>query len=272
VNTFTSHRVVDPLAEVEEEREINIWTDMEKCIFLDRFLQFPKDFRRIASFIRNKTTRDCVAFYYDSKQTVPYKGALKEHTLRRKRKGDYQVWDASIQAAISVGGVVTAGADEEKPVRFSVPTSSMTFNTRVLHPLRREVLDTMKVDESIAAEYKDTGRPDDARWKSRKRGRGDPLFFLDKEQTKYLRQSSQESLTIQPSKSGDEQDGTDEDVKLLENESAMLTPAKKTTQKQKWTIEEKSLFVETLERHGKYKRPTFQGFVFLEFSFWIFRF
>jgi hypothetical protein len=233
---------------------------MEKCIFLDRFLQFPKDFRRIASFLRNKTTKDCVAFYYDSKQTVPYKGALKEHMLRRKRKGDYQVWDASIQAVISVGGLVTAGEDEEKPVRFTVPTSSMTFNTRMLHPLRREVLDSMVVDESIAAEYVDTGRTDDTRWKSRKRGRGDPLFFLDKEQTKYLRQSSQESLTIQPIKSADEQDGTDEDVKLQENEFTVLTPVKKTTQKQKWTIDEKRLFIETLERHGKNKRRTIHVF------------
>lgn len=251
VNTFNSQRVLDPFMEAVEERHTNVWSDMEKCIFLDRFLQFPKDFRRIASFLRNKTTKDCVAFYYDSKQTVPYKGALKEHMLRRKRKGDYQVWDASIQAVISVGGGVMAGEDEEKPVHFTVPTSSMTFVTRTLHPINREVLDSMVVDESIAAEYKDTGRTDDTKWKSRKRGRGDPLFSLDKEQTKHLRLSSQESLTNQPTKSLDEQDGTDEDMVLQESESAVLTPVKKAPQKQKWTSDEKRVFIETLERHGK---------------------
>lgn len=224
---------------------------MEKCIFLDRFLQFPKDFRRIASFIRNKTTRDCVAFYYDSKQTVPYKGALKEHMLRRKRRGDYQVWDASIQAAVSVGGTVAAGENEEKPVRFTVPASSMTFDTRMLHPIRREVLDSMVVDESVAAQYKDAGRYDDTKWKSRKRGRGDPLFSLDKEQTKYLRLSSQESLTNQPTRSSDELDGTDDDNQMQEVEASILTPVKKATQKQKWTADEKRIFVETLSQHGE---------------------
>lgn len=257
MNTFTSQKILDPVLEAEEERHTNVWTDMEKCIFLDRFLQFPKDFRRIASFLRNKTTKDCVAFYYDSKQTVPYKGALKEHMLRRKRKGDYQVWDASIQAVISVGGVVTAGEDEEKPVCFTVPTSSMTFDTRMLHPINREVLDSMEVDEALAAKYKDTGRDDDTKWKSRKRGRGDPLFSLDKEQTKYLRLESQEALTSQPSKSFDEPDGTDDDVKLQESESAVLSPVKKASQKQKWTSDEKRVFIETLEKHGKIPRYLF---------------
>jgi hypothetical protein len=226
---------------------------MEKCIFLDRFLQFPKDFRRIATFLRNKTTKECIAFYYDSKQTVPYKGALKEFMMRRKRKGDYQVWDASIQAVISVGGVVTAGVDEEKPVNFTVPQSDLTFNTRLLHPLKREVLDAMEIDERVAAKHEDTGRSEDSRWKSRKRGR-DPLFILDKEQTKFLRPSSQESMTNQRSKSSDEQDEAEsgESVKAPETQGAPLTPVKKSSQKQKWTPVEKKIFLETLEKHGAY--------------------
>jgi hypothetical protein len=220
---------------------------MEKCIFLDRFLQFPKDFRRIASFLRNKTTKDCIAFYYDSKQTVPYKGALKEHMMRRKRKGDYQIWDASIQAVISVGGTVTAGEDEEKPVNFGIPDSDMTFKTILLHPLRRDVLDAMVIDETAAAEYEDTGDADDSRWKSRKRGR-DPLFILDKEQTKFLRPSSQEAMTnTKPSEEIDE-------VEVQEGssppEAEML--AKKSSQKQKWTSTEKKIFVETLDKHGRF--------------------
>ena len=69
-------RVDDPLSEEEERRHVNIWSDMEKCIFLDRFLHHPKDFRKIASFLKNKSTKDCVQFFYYSKKTVPYKHAL----------------------------------------------------------------------------------------------------------------------------------------------------------------------------------------------------
>ena len=85
----------------EERRHVNVWTDMEKCIFLDRFLHHPKDFRKIASFLRNKTTKDCIRFYYDSKKSVPYKHALKEFLQRKKRRGDVVSWDATIQSALS---------------------------------------------------------------------------------------------------------------------------------------------------------------------------
>ena len=40
---------------------------MEKVIFLDKFMQFPKNFSKIASFLTNRSTKDCVRFYYDSK-------------------------------------------------------------------------------------------------------------------------------------------------------------------------------------------------------------
>jgi hypothetical protein len=253
VNTFTAHKVDDPLLEAEEALSTNIWSDMEKCIFLDRFLQFPKDFRRIASFLRSKTTKDCVAFYYDSKQTVPYKGALKEHTMRRKRKGDYQIWDASIQAAISAGATVTAGTSEEKPVVFSLPSSDRSYTTRQLHPLKRHVLDAMEINVEEAQNHEGEGRPEDAKWKSRKRGR-DPLFSLDKEHTKFLRMASQESMAGTRAKSSAVEEESRSDIgeatNTLEPENP-VTPVRKAPQK--WTAGEKKIFLETLEQHGEYR-------------------
>ena len=40
---------------------------MEKVIFVDKFILFPKNFSKIASFLINRSTKDCVRFYYDSK-------------------------------------------------------------------------------------------------------------------------------------------------------------------------------------------------------------
>lgn len=250
MNTFISKRVYDLSHEAKEEKLSNLWTDIEKCIFLDRFLQFPKDFRRIASFLKNKTTKDCVAFYYDSKQTVPYKGALKEHMMRRKRKGDYQVWDASIQAAVSVGAQITAGANEEKPVVFTVPKTDLRYKTRKLHPLQREILDAMVIDEALAAEHNETGSSDNARWKSRKRGR-EPLFSLDKKQIKFLRQTSQDSMAIQSDKikevSKSKRVNGDNDE--TDTDTPVSTPARKAPQK--WTASERNTFLATLEENGK---------------------
>ena len=224
---------------------------MEKCIFLDRFLQFPKDFRRIASFLRNKTTKDCIAFYYDSKQAVPYKGALKEHMMRRKRKGDYQIWDASIQAAISVGAVVTAGSNEEKPVVFTLPSSDRTYATRMLHPLKREVLDAMGMDKDLGKISEDDLYMEESKSKSKKRSR-DPLFSLDKEHTKFLRVSSQESMTVNRARSMLVEGGKGEGIssKTDDSETPTITPSRKAPQK--WTTAEKKIFVDTLEEHGMY--------------------
>lgn len=245
-NTFTSQRV-DPAKEAEQESNENIWSDMEKCIFLDRFLQFPKDFKRIASFLRNKTTRDCVRFYYDSKQMVPYKGALKEHTMRRKRKEAYQVWDASIQAAMSVGATVEVGESEEKPVVFVLPKSDCTYATRLLHPLKREVFDGIELDPKMA-DYEDDESPtDQVKWRNRKRGR-EPLFLLDDEQTKYLKQASQETMSNARS-SVLSLDELGEQSKSTELDATGNSTSRKTPQK--WTSDEKKLFMETLEKHGR---------------------
>ena len=62
------------------------WTDAEKCLFLDKFQQCPKDFQRIASYFRDKSTEDIIAFYYDTKKQCDYKGYLGEHHYRRRNR------------------------------------------------------------------------------------------------------------------------------------------------------------------------------------------
>lgn len=247
IRTFSSHYVEDPLAEAEKHRITSVWTDMEKCIFLDRFLQHPKDFRKIASFLRNKTTRQCVQFYYDSKQSVPYKAALKEHLMRRKRKGDYATWDASIQAALSVGAVIRAGPNEEKPLIFSLPDSDCSYSTRHFHPMSREVFDAIDVSKLEVTEEALTSK------KSKKRKKDQhTLFTLDKEQRKFLKSTTQDSLS-----SAKDQSSASELKRTASNISESLdvdkvmdaSPARKVPQK--WTAAEKRLFHETVEKHGK---------------------
>ena len=52
---------------------MNPWTEIEKVLFIDKFLQYPKDFAKIASFLVNKDTSECICFYYDSKKYINYK-------------------------------------------------------------------------------------------------------------------------------------------------------------------------------------------------------
>ena len=238
--TFNSQRIFDPLAEAEQHKLTNVWTDMEKCIFLDRFLQYPKDFRKIASYLKNKTTQQCIEFYYNSKPAVPYKLALKEHLMRRKRKGDYGTWDASIQAALSVGATVTAGPNEEKPLIFTLPESDCTYRTRYFHPMSREMFDAinvaqLEVSDDVLTEKK-RGRP--------KKRPAHTLFALDPEQKKYLKTSDGDKDHLRRS-SGSLADLEDQGGELLGRVSPLRRGGSK------WTAAEKRIFFETLERHGK---------------------
>ena len=249
VNTFTSQRI-DPV-EIERDFAIsNVWTDVEKCIFLDRFLQHPKDFKKIASFLRNKATQDCVAFYYDSKHSIPYKGALKEHIMRRKRRGDYHVWDATIQAAISVGAIIQAGHNEEKPLVFYLPEHDFTYNTRNLHPMKQEILNSMTVDEEEAVSFLDDTSEDSKRAArpSRKRKQY-TLFTLDPEQRKFLRPESPDPPSEPILKKSQSRSSVGESSDATFGDRDDQPTARKAPQK--WTAAEKKIFKETLEEHGR---------------------
>ena len=261
IQTFTSQKI--DLEQLERDIVItNTWSDMEKCIFLDRFMQHPKDFRKIASFLRNKTAQDCVAYYYDSKKTVPYKFALKEFVMRRKRRGNYHVWDATIQAAVASGAIVKAGKSEEKPLVFLLPESDETYISNGLHPVKREMLSSLEIDEALAAEYIANNEDDDIEEEFTHKRKADALMEVDPEVRKFLKAESPPPLPAvrdgarsregKPAESskGSKSGGLSESVDGNASEGASrATPIR--SKPQKWTATEKRIFVETLEKHGR---------------------
>lgn len=261
------HRHIDDPAQYEEEKSlINPWTDMEKCIFLDRFLQHPKDFKKIASFLRNKTTKDCVKFYYDSKKTVPYKAALKEHLSRKKRRFESVCWEATIQAAISVGAVISSGTSAEKPIQFSLPQSDDTYCTRHFHPIRHALFDSFlnNMDDLTKKSKKKSGR------KNQSQPKNDALFTPDLSNIKYLQNSQKEPSSGSKRKmyatnnpTGDscskvskisatsttKSQGKNKNDDSCQSASEPNSPLPKKTQK--WTEEDKRKFYEALGKYGK---------------------
>ncbi|KAG6954453.1 hypothetical protein JG688_00012331 [Phytophthora aleatoria] len=98
--------VTDWKLKEKAEMKVNPWNDLEKCIYMDKFLQFPKNFPRISSYLRNKTTGDVIAFYYRTKKVADYKALLREQQLRRRGAGSkntWSCWNLSACAAICLG-------------------------------------------------------------------------------------------------------------------------------------------------------------------------
>ena len=249
-DTMSSRRVYDLLGDEKKHSLINPWSDMEKCIFFDRFLQHPKDFRKIASFLKNKNTHDCIAFYYSSKQSVPYKAALKEHLMRKKKRGDNVSWEATIQAAISLGATVTAGIDSEKPLLFHLPENDQTYNTRMLHPITLDLFDP-SVSEITYEE------PTEPKLRKKKAALA-TTFTLEQSARKYLRGDS--------AMAGRRPSGSDAEsissAKISRSSSMLSVPDVATTTEQKqensgrrgsnkWSENEKTVFYDSLEKFGK---------------------
>ena len=108
---FTNNNglILDPLREYNERKFLNTWTDAEKEIFKEKFLQHPKVFGQIAQFLERKTVSDCVQYYYLSKKTENYKQLMRRVKVRRgKTRGNHPApATADALAASSSVGVVT---------------------------------------------------------------------------------------------------------------------------------------------------------------------
>ncbi|KAL7614946.1 hypothetical protein Lser_V15G08631 [Lactuca serriola] len=75
--------VEDPV-EVEKERSIvGAWTEEEQKIFLEKYSLFGKDFKKIASFLKNKTCGDCVEFYYKNHKSDCFQKIKKKSAFAK---------------------------------------------------------------------------------------------------------------------------------------------------------------------------------------------
>lgn len=53
-----------------------VWSDAEERVFIEKYAQSPKDFRRIAAALPFKTTAQCIRFYYKSKRRFNLKALV----------------------------------------------------------------------------------------------------------------------------------------------------------------------------------------------------
>ncbi|XP_073532257.1 nuclear receptor corepressor 2 isoform X5 [Phyllobates terribilis] len=76
----------DPMKVYKERQVMNMWSEQEKDTFREKFMQQPKNFVFIASFLDRKTVADCVLFYYLTKKNENYKSLVRRN-YRRRGKG-----------------------------------------------------------------------------------------------------------------------------------------------------------------------------------------
>lgn len=103
----------DPMQIYKEREYVNMWTDAEKVIFREKYLQQPKNFFLIATYLERKTVADCVQYYYLSKKTENYKQLLKKTRLKVRGQRRQNAAPQGEVIAPGLTGVVTRRKVEE---------------------------------------------------------------------------------------------------------------------------------------------------------------
>lgn len=84
----TSHRVENTAEYYAPHTGIHDWTEEEKKIFLDKYAAYPKQFNIIAEFLPNKTSSQCVDYYYlHKKGLIDFRKVVSKLGPKRRRRG-----------------------------------------------------------------------------------------------------------------------------------------------------------------------------------------
>ncbi|XP_042298440.1 nuclear receptor corepressor 1-like isoform X2 [Sceloporus undulatus] len=81
----------DPMKVHKDRQFMNVWTDHEKEIFKEKFVQHPKNFGLIASYLERKNVPDCVLYYYLTKKNEHYKALVRRNYGKRRGRNQQQI-------------------------------------------------------------------------------------------------------------------------------------------------------------------------------------
>lgn len=96
--------ILDMQTEYKERQLLNVWMPAENELFKEKYLQHPKNFGVIASYLDRKSVPDCVQHYYLTKKTENYKRLLRRSRARTRasRNNPQKVNNASNNSVVDI--------------------------------------------------------------------------------------------------------------------------------------------------------------------------
>ncbi|KAF8099753.1 hypothetical protein N665_0237s0008 [Sinapis alba] len=134
---ISSNGLIEDPCDVEKERTmINPWTSEEKETFLNMLAMHGKDFKKIASYLTQKTTADCIDYYYKNHKSDCFGKIKKQHGYGKEGKHTYMLaptkkWKREMGAAsLDILGAVSIIAANAGKVTSTRQTSSKRITLR----------------------------------------------------------------------------------------------------------------------------------------------
>lgn len=211
--------VADSMKTHQELEHINVWTEEEKKIFFDRYMMYPKKFMRIATSLPNKTTADCVKFYYLTKKQAKYKEKREE--IRRikaqQRKKKNQQASNAYRAIMTGSGTASPVPHDEETDddALALPTFDSALNVEPKarkptfaeqeHARRRAAQGNDPADGKASQKLKARAKGDGAKQEKKKQkggGKAKKSASRDSENSEHGRSQSPTAPSLEDTKDG----------------------------------------------------------------------
>lgn len=82
---FASSLVADPAADLANDRTGCGWSPEERQTFMLKFIEHPKDFATIASYLPHRSVADCVVFFYKNQKLDEFANVRRKQQLKKRR-------------------------------------------------------------------------------------------------------------------------------------------------------------------------------------------
>lgn len=130
-------RIQDMEAEYKERQFVNIWTPIEKEYFREKYLQHPKNFSMIASYLERKSVSDCVQYYYKSKKAENYKRLLRK-TRQRHRTTRNNAQKVNASSGNTIAPLTSGSASTMGIVTTLIDSTLLNISTGVTTRLQQQ--------------------------------------------------------------------------------------------------------------------------------------
>jgi hypothetical protein len=125
--------LIEDMKEEERRRKsMTVWTDEEKEIFKKRYSKHPKNFKKILSYLPNKSLGDCITYYYVSKHSENYKKLANEYQFTKKANKLAPFHQTGISSP--VGPRQNASKPNKEKVEKSERAEKLEKNEKVVRP------------------------------------------------------------------------------------------------------------------------------------------